>query len=123
MSATMRLGWTPSPVRDLLLALAGHGRDHAQQPDVRRREADGLEPFGHALGRVGPDLREQEGDAEVLAISSTDSPPARAAASSMASGTPSSRRHSSATAAALARVIWKSGRTACARSTKSWTLS
>ena len=67
MSATMRLGWTPSPVRDLLLALAGGARDHAQQPDVRRREADGSEPSGDALRRVRTELSQQKGDAEVFA--------------------------------------------------------
>ena len=47
----------------------------------------------------------------------------RAAASSIASGRPSSLRQIAATAGALASVSAKSGRTACARSTKSATAS
>jgi hypothetical protein len=45
----------------------------------------------------------------------------RAAASSIASGSPSSRTQISATAGALALLTPKSGRTAMARSTKSAT--
>ncbi len=48
---------------------------------------------------------------------------ARPAASARASGIPSSRRTSSARPFAFARVTWKSGRTARARSTKSRTLA
>ena len=47
----------------------------------------------------------------------------RAAASSMARGSPSRRAQISATAGALALVTWKSGLTACARSMKSATAS
>ena len=47
----------------------------------------------------------------------------RAVASSIASGSPSSRRQISATAAALSSVSRKSERTARARSTNSWIAS
>jgi hypothetical protein len=49
------------------------------------------------------------------AISVGDSSPQRAAASSIASGSPSTRRQISATAAALAVLRSKSGSWACAR--------
>ena len=47
----------------------------------------------------------------------------RAAASSIASGRPSSRRQMDSTAPALASVTWKVGRTSCARCSNSWTAS
>ncbi len=62
-------GMDSYPLRDRLLAQSGCGRDHPQQPNVRRAQVNGLEPFGDALRGVRTKLSEQEGHAQVLARS------------------------------------------------------
>ena len=96
---------------------------------IRRQEGvapgDGIAHGLLALGRIAPRLRPAAASVAPAGRSrvGTGSAFTRAAASSIASGRPSSRRQISATAAALSAVNAKAGDTAWARSANSRTES
>jgi hypothetical protein len=59
-------GMHPHSLRDHLLAESRRRRDHAHEPDMRRRQANRRESFAYAFGRVRAELSEQKRNPQVL---------------------------------------------------------